>query len=87
MTTSALITSVQYDVECSQCGKQYFGEIEGDILNMGDPKLHTLVDENLQLFGWKLVYDKDGATLFDVVFCSQDCLIQYQIEEEEEDAR
>lgn len=85
MSTVAHVTKVQYQAECSQCGKLYEGELEGDILNDGDPKLHLLVDENLQLFGWKLVPDKDGATLFDLVFCSQDCVVQYQIEEEEAD--
>lgn len=84
MTTLALVTSVQYTVECCQCGHQQHGELEGDILNDGDPKLHLLVDENLQLFGWKLLYDKDGATLFNYIFCSNECLQQHFIEEEEE---
>lgn len=82
MTTSATVTNVQYTAECSQCSKVYQGEMEGDILNDGDPKLHLLVDENLQLFGWKLYEIKDVLFPGIECFCSSECLQQYIYEEE-----
>jgi hypothetical protein len=85
MTTSAVVTSLRYTAECSQCSKLYHGEIEGDILNDGDPKLHPLVDENLQLFGWKLYEVKDVLFPGIECFCSSECLEQYILEEELED--
>lgn len=87
MTTQAHIQKLTYQVECAECLKTYEGTLEGDVLNMGNPRLHQLVDEDMSLFGWKIHIDPNGATLFDAAFCSDSCYNRYMDEEENEKAK